>query len=89
MTIDKYIAIKWLHKAATYSTPKRAKMIAVGLAVGAFVYNIPHLFLSSFMGDLCVAYGIEFNNKSVFMVQFCSQCNHPIYIFNLHEFCYC
>ena len=59
MTIDKYIAIKWPHKAATYSTPKRAKMIAVGLAEGAFVYNIPHLFLSSFMGDLCVAYGID------------------------------
>ena len=59
MTIDKYIAIKWPHKAATYSTPRRAKMIAVGLSAGAFVYNIPHLFLSSFMGDLCVAYGID------------------------------
>ena len=59
MTIDKYIAIKWPHKAATYSTPKRAKMIAVGLAAGAFVYNTPHLFLSSFMGDLCVAYGVD------------------------------
>ena len=26
MTIDKYIAIKWPHRAATYSTPKRAKI---------------------------------------------------------------
>ena len=59
MTTDKYIAIKWPHKTATYSTPRRAKMIAVGLSVGAFVYNIPHLFLSSFMGDLCVAYAID------------------------------
>ena len=25
MTIDKYIAIKWPHRAASYSTPKRAK----------------------------------------------------------------
>ena len=35
MTTDKYIAIKWPHRAATYSTPRRAKMIAVGLSVCA------------------------------------------------------
>ena len=59
MTIDKYIAIKWPHKAATYSTPRRAKITAASLFVCSIVYNIPHLFLSSFMGDMCVAYGID------------------------------
>ena len=37
MTVDKYIAIKWPHRAATYSTPKRAKLIAVGVYVFAFI----------------------------------------------------
>ena len=30
MTLDKYIAIKWPHRAASYSTPRRATLIAVG-----------------------------------------------------------
>ena len=47
MTLDKYIAIKWPHKAATYSTPRRAKRIVVTLFVCVCIYNIPHLFLSS------------------------------------------
>ena len=58
MTLDKYIAIKWPHKAATYSTPRRAKLIAVGVYVFACVYNIPHFFLSSVIGGHCVNLGI-------------------------------
>ena len=59
MTIDKYIAIKWPHKAATYSTPKRAKMIVVAVYACAFVFNIPHLFLSSVIGGQCINFGIS------------------------------
>ena len=56
MTVDKYIAIKWPHKAATYSTPERAKLIAVVIQICVLVYNVPHLFLSSTVGNKCVAY---------------------------------
>ena len=59
MTIDKYIAIKWLHRAATYSTSPRAKIIAVAVYACAFVYNIPHLFLSSVIGGQCINFGIS------------------------------
>ena len=59
MTLDKYIAIKWPHKAATYSTPRRAKIISVGLYICVFIYTIPPFFLSSVLGDQCVAYGIS------------------------------
>ena len=31
MTLDKYIAIRWPHMAAIYSTTKRAKMTIVGI----------------------------------------------------------
>ena len=61
MTLDKYIAIKWPHKAATYSTPRRTKWIIVGLHICVFIYNVPHLFLSSTVGNMCVAY----SNSSV------------------------
>ena len=57
MTIDKYIAIKWPHKAATYSTPRRARMIAVNLSACAIVYNSPQLYLTHVVDGQCVAYG--------------------------------
>ena len=59
MTIDKYIAIKWPHRAAIYSTPRRAKMIAGSVYICAGIYNIPHFFLSNVLSDQCVAYSIS------------------------------
>ena len=58
MTIDKYVAIKWPHRAATYSTPRRARTIPLGVIACAFSYNIPHLFASSLIGDQCFAYAV-------------------------------
>ena len=58
MTVDKYIAIKWPHKASMYSTPRRAKMIAVGLYAYTFIYNIPNFFLTREIGGQCVGYSI-------------------------------
>ena len=57
MRVDKYIAIKWPHKAATYSAPRRARMIAVSLSVCALVYNSPHLYLTHVVHGQCLAYG--------------------------------
>ena len=57
MTIDKYIAIKWPHRAAPYSTPRRARMIAVGLSVGVLIYNSPHFYLIYLVDGQCMAYG--------------------------------
>ena len=56
MTIDKYIAIKRPHKAATYSTPRRAQVITVTLSVCAIIYNTPHLSFSKVVGGQCIAY---------------------------------
>ena len=59
MTVDKYIAIKWPHRAATYSTARRAKMITVGLSLCALCYNGPHLFLSHVIGGQGIAYSVD------------------------------
>ena len=58
MTVDKYIAIKWPHRAATYSTPKRAKIISVLVSICVTMYNIPHVFISRLIGGQCFAYAI-------------------------------
>ena len=56
MTVDKYIAIRWPHKAATYSTPRRAKIMTVGFSICALMYNTSHFFLSGMIDDLCICY---------------------------------
>ena len=56
MTIDKYVAIKWPHRAATYSTPRRAKIISLAVFVSVVMYNIPHLFASRLIGIQCFGY---------------------------------
>ena len=56
MTMDKYIAIKWPHKAATYSIPKRAKITVIGIYICSVTYNIPNIFMSNLIGNECLAY---------------------------------
>ena len=56
MTFDKYFAIKWPHRAATYSTPKRAKIIILSIYLCVLIYNGPHLLISSLVGDFCFSY---------------------------------
>ncbi len=56
MTIDKFIAIKWPHKAATYSTPRRAKIALLCVHIFVILYNIPHLFLSGIKANICRVY---------------------------------
>ena len=58
MTIDKYIAVKWPHKAATYSTPRRAKWTIVVLYVCVIIYNLPDFFMTKMIGAVCASYVI-------------------------------
>ena len=59
MTVDKYVAIRWPHKASSYSTPRRAKIITLGLFIVLVIYNIPHLFLARLIGGQCFGYSAE------------------------------
>ena len=58
MTVDKSIAVKWPHKAATYSTPKRAKRTIIILYVCVISYNLPDIFLTKMIGTVCVSYAV-------------------------------
>ena len=58
MTIDKYVAIKWPHRAAVYSTPNRSRVISTGVIVCCLSYNVPHLFAASVIGGQCLSYSV-------------------------------
>ena len=56
MTVDKYIAIKWPHKAAVYSTPRRALKTILITCIFVLIYNIPHWYLAKMVRDVCLTY---------------------------------
>ena len=56
MTADKYVAIKWPHKAGTFSTPRRAKITAICIYIFVILYNIPYLFITKLVGLQCLGY---------------------------------
>ena len=56
MMFDKYVAIKWPHKAATHSTPRRAKLIITGVFFCTLIYNARHLVMSRLVLGRCRAY---------------------------------
>ena len=56
MTIDKYVAIKWPHRAAIYSTPRRAKFTILVILIWVMTYSTPHLFFSGIIGKECFGY---------------------------------
>ena len=55
MTVDKYIAVKWPHRAATYSTPRKVQFILIGIFIFTLIYNVFHIFLSSMVKGKCRA----------------------------------
>ena len=56
MTIDKYVAIKWPHRAATYSTARRAKFITTGVFICTLIYNARHIFMTNLVKGTCRPY---------------------------------
>ena len=87
MTIDKYIAIKWPHMAATNSTARRAKIIVVAVFCCAVIYNVPNLFASKLVGVLCYGYRAGgFITKVYSWFSFVLNGIIPIWLTNLHEF---
>ena len=59
MTFDKYVAIKWPHKAATYSTSSRAKIIIFTVVTFAAMYNLGHFFITALVDGNCYGYSAK------------------------------
>ena len=57
MTIDKYVAIKWPHRAVLYSTTGKTKSIITGMLIFAVIYNIPHIFFPRVVNGKCLGLG--------------------------------
>ncbi len=59
MTSDKYLAIKYPHKASVYSTPRRTRLVILAIFLFTTLYNIPNYFLMALDGDSCHGYAVK------------------------------
>ena len=57
MTFDRFYSIVRPHKAASFNTIKRTKIVISLVIVSSIVFNIPHLFTSDHQGWQCLPYG--------------------------------
>ena len=57
MTFDRFYSIIKPHKAASFNTVKRAKVSIVCIVIFSMVFDIPHFFLTSYDGPLCLPFG--------------------------------
>ena len=66
MTFDKVFGIIKPHKAASFNTVKRAKIIIILIVIVSCLFNIPYLFTITTSGLQCVMDLTKFENKFYF-----------------------
>ena len=57
MTLDRFYSVIRPHKAASFNTVKRAKLVILSIIICSTLYNIPHLFISNNNNWECLPYG--------------------------------
>ena len=54
MTFERLYSIIQPHKAASFNTVKKARIIIICIFIICFIYSIPYLFISGYDGAFCV-----------------------------------
>ena len=54
MTFERFYSIIKPHKAASFNTVKKARIIIICIFIICFIYSIPYLFISGYDGAFCV-----------------------------------
>ena len=56
MTFERFYSIIRPHKAASFNTVKRAQKIIICIVIFSLIFNLPHLFITSYQGRGCINY---------------------------------
>ena len=57
MTFERFYRIVWPHRAAAFSTTRRAKATILCCCVVSIIYSIPHVFTTRSIGRQCISLG--------------------------------
>ena len=56
MTFERFYSIIRPQKAASFNTVKRAQKIIICIVIFSLIFNLPHVFITSFQGRVCLNY---------------------------------
>ena len=65
MTFDRWFSIVYPHKASSFNTLKRAKITLVIILLFSVIFNLPQIYVGSFLGRKCVPFGAHFDELRV------------------------
>ena len=57
MTFERFYSIVWPHRAASFSTTRRAKATILCCCIVSTIYSIPHVFTTRSVGRQCIPLG--------------------------------
>ena len=57
MTFQRFYGIVQPHKAVSFNTVRKAKIIIASIVIFSFIYRFPHLFTTKIQGRYCIIYG--------------------------------
>ena len=57
MTFQRFYGIVKPHKAASFNTVRKSKIIIASIVMFSFIYRFPHLFTTKIQGRFCIIYG--------------------------------
>ena len=67
MTLDKFFAIRFPHKSASFNTPRRAKIVVAIIVVVSVIFNLPHFFVTLLIDETCMPYARQGVWNQIFM----------------------
>ena len=67
MTFDKFFAIRFPHKSASFNTPRRAKIVVAIIVVVSVIFNLPHFFVTLLIDETCMPYARQGVWNQIFM----------------------
>ena len=67
MTFDKFFAIRFPHKSASFNTSTRAKIVVIIIVLFSFLFNLPQFYVTMLIDGICIPYARQDIWNQVFM----------------------
>ena len=67
MTFDKFFAIRFPHKSASFNTPRRAKIVIIIIVIFSAIFNLPQFYVTLLIDGTCMPYARQDVWNQVFM----------------------
>ena len=67
LTFDKFFAIRFPHKSASFNTPRRAKIVVTIIVIFSVTFNLPQFYVTMLIDGVCMPYARDDIWNQIFM----------------------